>query len=83
MKINNLVYSHSVRRLLLMVPVVCSMAFSACSGVDGTNARANFQSSGTGQRQTDGNLTIRPLRYNSEDHGFGLRWPFGSESTQQ
>jgi hypothetical protein len=61
MKIYNSIYSDFIRRLLLMVPVICSMAFSACSGVAGTaqtNVRVNFQKAVTGKPQTGDNVTI-------------------------
>jgi hypothetical protein len=80
------IHNYSVRRLLLIVPVICSIAFSANSGVAGTahrNVRVNFQKAVTGMPQTGHYLTIGQITYNSEDHGFDLPWPFGSESTQQ
>ena len=86
MKLHSSLQSHSVRRLLLIVPLICPMAFSACSGVAGTahtNASINFQNSVTGQRQTGDNVTIGPATYDSEERGFESPWPFGPESTQQ
>jgi hypothetical protein len=58
-------------------------ARSGIAGTAQTNVRVNFQKAVTGRPHTGHILTIGPLTYNSEDHGFDLPWPFGSESNQQ
>jgi hypothetical protein len=77
---------NSVRRLLLMVPVICSMAFAACSdvvGTAGTHAIVSFQSAAVGKPQTGDNAAIGARTYNSEAQGFERPWPFGPESNPQ
>jgi hypothetical protein len=78
--------SNPVRRLALIFPVLCSMAFAACSDVAGTaanHASFNFQSFVTAGPQTGDNVTIGPRTYNSEAQGYERPWPFGPESSAQ
>ena len=78
--------TNSIRRLLLTVPVICSMAFAACSdvgGTAGTHATVNLQSAAVGKHQTGDNVTIGPRTYNSETQSFDRPWPFGPESNPQ
>ena len=73
-------------RLLLMVPVICSMAFAACSdvaGTPGTHQAINLQTAVVGQAQTGDNVTIGRRTYNSETRSFDRPWPFGPESGAQ
>jgi hypothetical protein len=86
MKTQELIYSHAIRRLLLIVPVICTMAFAACSdvaGTAGTHATVNLQTAAVGERQTGDNVTIGPRTYNSEARDFDRPWPFGPESNPQ
>jgi hypothetical protein len=86
MKTQESIHSHSIRRLLLMVSVICSTAFAACSGVAGTagtHATVNLQTAAVGEPQTDDNVTIGPRTYNSEARSFDRPWPFGPESNPQ
>jgi hypothetical protein len=85
MKTQESIHSHSIRRLLLMGPVICSMAFAACSdvGTAGTHATVNLQTAAVGEPQTGDNVTIGPRTYNSEDRDFDRPWPFGPESNPQ
>ena len=41
MKTQKPIHTKSIRPLLLMVPVICSMAFAACANVDGTPGMRN------------------------------------------
>jgi hypothetical protein len=41
MKTKKAIHAKSIRPLLLMAPVICSMAFAACSDVDGTAGMRN------------------------------------------
>ena len=69
MKTQKSIHTKSIRPLLLMVPVICSMAFAACSDVDGTagmHATVNLRSGAVGTHQTGDNVTIGPRTYNSE-----------------
>jgi hypothetical protein len=78
--------TNSIRRLLLTAPVICSLAFAACSdigGAAGTHATVNFQSAAVGTPQTGDNVTIGPSNYNSETRSFDRPWPFGPESNPQ
>jgi hypothetical protein len=78
--------TNSIRRLLLMVPVICTMAFAACSevtGTAGTHAIVSFQNATLGVHQTGDNVTIGPRTYNSESHSFERPWPFGAEYNPQ
>jgi hypothetical protein len=73
------------RRLLLMVPVVCSLAFAACSdlaGTPGTHQTVNLQSAVAGARTGD-YVTIGSRTYNPEARSFDRPWPFGPESGAQ
>jgi hypothetical protein len=57
MKTQKLIDTHLIPRLLV-VPVICSLAFAACSdvgGVAGTNATVNLQNAATSD-----NVTIDP-----------------------
>jgi hypothetical protein len=77
---------NSVRRLLLMVPVIGSMALAACSdvvGTAGTHAIVSFQSAAVGKPQTGDDAAIGARTYNSEAQGFERPWPFGPESNPQ
>jgi hypothetical protein len=52
MKTQQSIWTDSSRRLLLIVPLICSMAFAACSdlaGRPGTRQAFNFQSAVIGQ----------------------------------
>src|ERR1700682_6441420 len=80
------IHTDSNRRLLLMVPVICSMAFAACSnvaGTPGTHQAVNLQSAVVGHAETGDNVTIGPRTYNSETRVFDRPWPFGPESGPQ
>jgi hypothetical protein len=80
MKTKKSIYTNSIRRLLLIAPVTCSMAFAACSDVDGTAGRhaiINYQNAAVGGPQTGDNVTIDPRTYNSEAQSFERPWPFG------
>jgi hypothetical protein len=86
MKTQNLIHTNSIRGLILMVSVICSTAFAACSdaaGTAGTHATVNLQSATVGLRQTGDNVTIGPKTYNSESRSFERPWPFGPESNPQ
>jgi hypothetical protein len=51
------------RGLLLVVPIICSMAFAACSdvaGTPGTHQAVNFQSALVGHVKTGDNVTSGP-----------------------
>ena len=72
------IHTNSNRRLLLMVPVICSMAFAAFSDVAGTpetHQAVNFQSAVVEEPQTGDNVTIGPRTYNSETLNFERPWP--------
>ena len=74
------------RGLLLMVPIICSMAFAACSdvaGTPGTYQAVNLQSAAVGHAKSVDNVTIGPRTYNSETRSFDRPWPFGPESGPQ
>jgi len=78
--------TNSIRRLLLTIPVICSMAFAACSEAGGTartHATVNFRSAAVGTSQTGDNVTIGPSNYNSEARSFDRPWPFGPEFDPQ
>jgi hypothetical protein len=86
MKAQEFIYSHSIRRLLLMVPVICTMGFAACSdiaGTAGTHPTVNLQTAAAGAPQSDDNVTIGRRTYNSEARDFDRPWPFGPESNPQ
>jgi len=86
MKTQKSIHANSIRRLLVMVPVMCSMAFAACSGLPGTagtRPTVNFQSAALGKPQTDDHVTIGPRTYNSETRSFDSPWPFGPQSNPQ
>jgi hypothetical protein len=86
MKTQKSIRSYSIRRLLLMGPVICSMAFAVCSDAAdraGTHATVNVQTAAVGKPRTRDNVTIGPRTYNSESHDFDRPWPFGPESNQQ
>ena len=67
------IHAHSSRRLLLMVPVIYSIAFAACSDLAGT-ARAHvtgtLQSPVMRAPQTREIVTVGPTTYNSEAKSF-------------
>ena len=86
MKTRTSIYITSVGRLLLMVPVICSMEFAACFGVAGTPRRhltVNLQKALVRKPQTGNYVTIGPKTYNSKDHAFDRPWPFGPEFNPQ
>src|SRR6201987_2696063 len=86
MKTQKAIHTNSIRRLLLMVPVICSMAFAACfdvAGTAGTHPTANLQTAAVGEPQTGDDVTIDPRTYNSETREFDRPWPFGPESNLQ
>ena len=77
----------STHRLLLIAPVIYSMAFAACSDLPGTagttRPTVNFQSAAVAEPQTGDNVTIGPRTYNSETRSFDSPWPFGPQSNPQ
>jgi hypothetical protein len=86
MKNQKSIHPDSSRRLLLMVPVIISMALAACSDVAGTpgiHQAVNLQSAVAGEHQTIDNVTIGPRTYNLASRGFDRPWPFGPESGPQ
>ena len=86
MKVQKSTHTNYIRRLLLMVPVVSSMAFAACSdvaGTAGTHRAVNLQSAALGEHETGDNVTIGPRTYNSETRSFDRPWPFGPEGGAQ
>jgi hypothetical protein len=86
MKTQKSIDTDSNLRLLLMVPVIFSMAFAACSDVAGTartHQAVNLQSAVIGEPQIGDNVTIGPRTYNSATRGFDRPWPFGPESGPQ
>ena len=86
MKTINLFYVNFIHRLVFVVPVIGAIAFAACSNVTGTagaHSNVNFQSAVSGAPHSGDNLTIGPLSYNSEAHGFEYAWPFGPEYNPQ
>jgi hypothetical protein len=86
MKTQKSIYSHALRRLALIVPVIASMAFAACSdvaGAGGTHATVNLHSAAVGRPRTGNNLKIGPKTYNSETRSFERSWPFGPEGGAQ
>ena len=86
MKTQKSIHSSSHRAILLMVPVICSMAFASCSdvaGTPGTHQAVNLQSAVVGHAETGDNVTIGPRTYNSEARSFDRPWPFGPESGPQ
>jgi hypothetical protein len=87
MKTQKSIHPNSIRRLLLIVPVICSMAFAACADLPGTagtmRPTVNFQSAAVGEHQTGDNVTIGPRAYNSETRSFDSPWPFGPQSNPQ
>ena len=86
MKTDKLIRTISIHRLLFVVPVICSLAFAACSdlaGTVGTHATVNLQSAAVGERQTGDNVNIGRRTYNSEAKGFERPWPFGPEFNPQ
>jgi hypothetical protein len=86
MKTQKPTHTDFTRRILLLVPLTCSMAFAACTdvaGTQGTHQAVNLQSAVVGQAQTGDNVTIGPRTYNSETRSFDRPWPFGPESGPQ
>jgi hypothetical protein len=86
MKIQKSIHSGSIRRLLFMVPVLCSLTFAGCSefgGTAGTHATVNWQNGAVGEGRTGDYLTVGPSTYNSETRSFDRPWPFGPESSAQ
>ena len=86
MKTRKSIHIDCHRRLLLMVPVIFSMAFAGCSDVAGTPEKSqavNLQSAVAGKPQTGDNVTIDPATYNPQSRGFDRPWPFGPEAGPQ
>jgi len=86
MKTQKSIHSHTLRRFVLIVPVIASMAFAACSdvaGTGGTRATVNLQSAAAGGPQTGDNVTIGPSTYDPETRNFDRPWPFGPEGGAQ
>jgi hypothetical protein len=86
MKTQKSIHTNSIFRLLLKAPVICSLAFAACSDVAGTagkHANVSLQSQIVGETQTGDNVTIGPRTYDSETRSFDRPWPFGPESNPQ
>ena len=86
MKTQKTIQDDSNRRLLLMVPMICSLAFAACSdvaGTPGTHQAVNLQTAVLGRAQSGDNVTIGPRTYNSETRSFDRPWQFGPESGPQ
>jgi hypothetical protein len=86
MKTQKSIDTDSRHRLLLVVPVIFSMALAACSdvaGTAGTNQAVNLQSAVIAKPQTSDNVTIGPRTYNPEGRSFDRPWPFGPESGAQ
>jgi hypothetical protein len=86
MKTQKLIQTSCSCRLLLMVPIICSMAFAACSdlaGTPGTRQAVNLQSAVVGHAETGDNVTIGSRNYNAETRSFDRPWPFGPESGPQ
>jgi len=72
--------------MYIFLPVICSMAFAACSDVAGTpgaHQAVNLQSAVVGHAQTGDNVTIGPRTYNTETRSFDRPWPFGPEGGAQ
>jgi hypothetical protein len=85
MKTQKSLQSKFIRRSLLLVPVLCSIPFAACSdvaGTAGTHPTVNLQFAAVGEPQTGENVTVGPETYNSEARSFDRPWPFGPESNQ-
>jgi hypothetical protein len=79
-------FTHSGRQLLLLVPIILSMAFAACSDLPGnaqSHSAVNLQSGTVGKAQTSDYLTIGKRTYNPETRGFDRPWPFGPEASAQ
>jgi hypothetical protein len=73
-------------RLLLLVPVICSMALAACSDfadTPGGHQTVNLQSALAAEPQARDNVTIGPTTYNPETRNFDRPWPFGPEGGAQ
>jgi hypothetical protein len=86
MKTQKTIHSSSNRVLFLVVPVICSMAFAACSdiaGAPGTHQAVNLQSAVLGHAETGDNVTIGTRTYNPESRSFDRPWPFGPESSAE
>jgi hypothetical protein len=86
MKIQKPIHTNLIRQLILTFAVMCSMAFAACSDVNGsarTHATVGFQSAVTRRPQTRDNVTIGRRAYNSETQSFDRPWPFGPEFSPQ
>jgi hypothetical protein len=85
MKTQASVCTNFIRRLFLVVPVICSMAFAACSDVaasGGTHPTANLQSA-VKHPQSGDYVTIGRRTYNTEARSFDRPWPFGPEADAQ
>jgi hypothetical protein len=86
MKTKKSIHTNSIHRLLLMVPLISSVAFAAGSDVAaaaGTHPTVNLQSAVVGEPQTGDNVTIGPSTYNSKARSFDRPWPFGPEFNPQ
>jgi hypothetical protein len=83
MKIQKPLRTNANLRLLLLVPVIYSMALAACSDLaptPQTHQAFNLQSAVIRDPRTDDHVTIAPRTYNLETRGFDRPWPFGPES---
>jgi hypothetical protein len=86
MKTQRSTHTNFTRGLALVVPVIFSMAFAACSDVAGTTGAhqgVNLQSAVIGHVGTGDSVTIGPATYNAEARSFDRPWPFGPESSAQ
>ncbi len=86
MKINKSNYSNRNPRLLLLIPMIFSMAFAACSDVASTprtHQTVNLQSAVIGHAGTGDSVTIGQRSYSPEARSFDRPWPFGPEGSAQ
>jgi hypothetical protein len=86
MKTQKSTHTNSGRRLLLLVPVICSMALAACSDVSGAQGpyqTINLQKAVVGRGRTSDNVTIGSRVYNPETRSVDRPWPFGPEGGAQ
>jgi hypothetical protein len=86
MKMQKSIPMNGNRRLLLIVPVICSLALAACSdlgGTPGTHQTVNLQSVVAREPRTGDYVTIGSRTYNPETRSFDRPWPFGPESGAQ
>ena len=77
---------NSIRRLLLIVPVIFTTALAACANLAGTprtNATVNLQRPAVGKDQVSNYVAIGPRSYNAETRSYERPWPFGPEYNPQ